>query len=154
MVDEFLQQVPDAVGVLSSQRDQIAALMRQTTTLAVNVDAVVKGRQATLNSMVTDANTLVKSLAAFNGTVGDTLTHMNSFMRNFNRSIRGDYLVFDGALDIPGGIDKILTGGLLLAGQPLPTPNELRDVLTGGLGRPKAHPQQRERPRQQPGAPR
>lgn len=154
VVDDFLQQVPDAVGVLSSQRDQIAALMRQTTTLAVNVDAVVKGRQATLNSMVTDANTLVKSLAAFNGTVGDTLTHMNSFMRNFNRSIRGDYLVFDGALDIPGGIDKIFTGGLLLAGQPLPAPNELRDVLTGGLGRPKAPPQQRERPRQQPGAPR
>ncbi len=69
--------------------------------------------------------------------MGQTLTHMNQFMANFTRSIRGDYLVFDGALDIPGGIDKILTGGMLLSGQPLPTPGDLTDALTGGL--PGAH---------------
>ncbi|MCH5641967.1 MCE family protein [Gordonia sp. ABSL49_1] len=137
VVDDFLQQAPTAVGVLAAQRDQVASLMRNTTTLAVNLDAVVKGRQASLNTMVANANILVQSLAAFNGTVGTTLNNMNSFMRNFNRAIRGDYLVFDGALDIPGGIDKILTGGLLLSGQPLPTPKQLEDALTGGLGRPQ-----------------
>ncbi|MDL9938226.1 MlaD family protein [Gordonia sp. ABSL1-1] len=159
-VDEFLKTVPDAVNALAAQRNQIASLMRQTTTLAVNLDAVTKGRQATLNSMVGDANVLVKSLAAFNGTVGATLTNMNSFMRNFNRSIRGDYLVFDGALDIPGGIDKILTGGLLLAGQPLPNGQDLRDVLSGGLARdlhPERKPTKKRAPKStaaRPGAPR
>ncbi|WLP88812.1 MCE family protein [Gordonia sp. NB41Y] len=133
LVDQFLAQTPAAVTVLAKQRQQLVRLMDQTTSLARSADAIVTGRQPQLNSLVTDANTLVNSLASFNSGVGETLGHMNSFMTNFNRSIRGDYLVFDGALDIPGGIDKILTGGILLAGQPLPTPKDLRDALTGGL---------------------
>ncbi|MFW0786909.1 MCE family protein [Gordonia sp. CPCC 206044] len=133
LVDDFLGQVPQAVNVLASQRDRIASLMQQTTALAGNLDQVVKGRQPELNSMVSDAQTLVDSLGTFNNDVGRTLGHMNSFMTNFNRSVRGDYLVFDGALDIPGGIDKIITGGLLASGQPLPGPADLRDALTGGL---------------------
>ncbi len=138
-IDAFLGQTPRAVSVLAGQRDRIAALMTQTTTLAANLDTITKGRQGQLDDLVPDAATLVDSLAAFNGGVGQTLAHMNSFMRNFSRAIRGDYLVFDGALDIPGGIDKIITGGLLGSGQPLPTPGELADILSGGLWRAPDH---------------
>lgn len=137
LVEDFLSQTPAAVNVLAAQRDQLATLMSQTTSLARSADAITRGRQPQLNSLVTDANALVSSLGTFNDNVGQTLTHMNQFMANFTRSIRGDYLVFDGALDIPGGIDKILTGGMLLSGQPLPTPGDLTDALTGGL--PGAH---------------
>ncbi|QKT05764.1 MCE family protein [Gordonia sp. X0973] len=132
-IEAFLDETPRAVTVLAAQRDRIAALMGQTTSLAVNLDAVTKGRQQRLDELVPDAAALVDSLAAFNSGVGQTLANMNSFMRNFSRAIRGDYLVFDGALDIPGGIDKIITGGILGSGQPLPTPGELGDVLSGGL---------------------
>ncbi|GAB88336.1 MCE family protein [Gordonia rhizosphera] len=133
VVDDFLDQVPQAVNVLAAQREQVARLMNQTTSLSVNLAKVVDGRQPELNGFVSQAQTLVDSLGTFNDAVGQTLGHMNSFMTNFNRAIRGDYLVFDGALDIPGGIDKILTGGIFASGQPLPGPTELRDVLTGGL---------------------
>ncbi|SDU56334.1 MCE family protein [Gordonia westfalica] len=136
-VDDFLGQVPQAVNVLAAQRDQIAKLMSQTTRLTTNVAAITRGRQETLNHLVGDAEQMVKSLSAFNTEVGSTLDNMNAFMKNFDRAIRGDYLVFDGSLDIPGGIDKILTGGLLLAGGPLPTPDDLRNVLSGGLANTK-----------------
>lgn len=132
-VEAFLDETPKAVNVLARQRDQIAGLMEQTSALAGNLDAIVTGTSADLNQLVPDAQKLVDALAAFNGEVGQTLGNMNSFMANMSRAIRGDYLVFDGALDIPGGIDKILTGGLLLSGQPLPTPGELADLITGGL---------------------
>ena len=146
-IEGFLNETPRAVSVLAGQRDRIAALMTQTTTLAKNLDAITAGRQAQLDNLVPDAAKLVDSLAAFNNGVGQTLANMNSFMTNFSRAIRGDYLVFDGALDIPGGIDKIITGGLLGSGQPLPTPGELGDILTGGLLRDRTHRAQRGGPR-------
>ncbi|MEO9330442.1 MULTISPECIES: MCE family protein [Gordonia] len=139
-VDAFLDQVPQAVSVLAAQREQIAKLMSQTTRLSTNVAAITDGRQETLNGMVGDASELVKALAAFNDQVGQTLQNMNAFMKNFNRAIRGDYLVFDGALDVPGGIDKILTGGVFLSGQPLPSPDDLRKILSGGLAPDKPSP--------------
>ncbi|GAB11158.1 Mce family protein [Gordonia araii NBRC 100433] len=138
-IEAFLGETPRAVTVLAAQRDRIAALMTQTTSLATNLDAITKGRQDRLDALVPDAAKLVDSLAAFNDGVGHTLANMNSFMRNFSRAIRGDYLVFDGALDIPGGIDKIITGGLLGSGQPLPSPGELADILSGGLWRDRNH---------------
>ena len=151
VVNDFLSQTPAAVNVLASQRDHIARLMSQTTSLARNVDAITKGRQDTLNSLVGDAHSLITALGSFNNNVGQTLAHMNTFMSNFSSAVRGDYLVFDGALDIPGGIDKILTGGIFGSGQPLPTPKELRDVLTGGLLDPKSDKPQSGKP--QSGAP-
>ena len=145
LVNDFLTQVPAAVNVLAGQRDRIASLMTQTTLLARNVDVVVRGRQAQLNALVGDTRTTLDALASFNSNVGTTLGHMNSFITNFNRAVRGDYLVFDGALDIPGGIDKILTGGLLLSGQPLPTVGDLADVLTGRLPHAKSESSKRHR---------
>ncbi|HNP55804.1 MAG TPA: MCE family protein [Gordonia sp. (in: high G+C Gram-positive bacteria)] len=146
-VEAFLGETPRAVSVLAGQRDRIAALMTQTTNLATNLDAITRGRQDRLNALVPDAAKLVDSLAAFNSGVGATLANMNSFMANFSRAIRGDYLVFDGALDIPGGIDKIITGGLLGSGQPLPTPGEIGDILSGGLWRDRTHPAPTARPK-------
>lgn len=133
LVEQFFADVPKAVDVLASQRDKIGRLMTQTTALAQNMDAIVDGRRPELNALVNDASTVIDSLSTFNDDVGQTLTNMNGFMANITKSIRGDYLVFDGALDIPGGIDKILTGGILASGQPLPTPKDLSDALTGGL---------------------
>ncbi len=133
-VAAFLDQTPEAVTVLARQRDQIAGLMQQSSGLAENLNAITAGRRADLNRLVPDAQQLIGALAGFNDDVGQTLGNMNSFMTNMSRAIRGDYLVFDGALDIPGGIDKILTGGLLLSGEPLPAPKELGDLLSGGLG--------------------
>lgn len=132
-IAEFLDETPRAVSVLSGQRDRIASLMTQTTNLAVNLDEITAGRQELLNGLVPDAQRLVHSLDVFNDNVGGTLTQMNGFMQAFTAGIKGDYMTFDGALDIPGSIDKILTGGLLASGRPLPTPKELEDVLTGGL---------------------
>lgn len=133
LVEKFLDTTPEAMKVLVAQRNRLTQLIDQTTSLGRTTDALVRGRQSTLNGLVGDARAMVDALGTFNDDVGSTLTHMNQFMTNFNRSVRGDYLVFDGALDIPGGIDKILSGGMLLSGNPLPAPGDLRDALTGGL---------------------
>lgn len=104
--------------MLAGQRERIGALMQQTTTLAANMNQIVSGRRSELNSLVGDARVVLESLGTFNDNVGQTLRHMNTFLVNFGSAIRGDYLVFDGGLDIPASIDKVLTGGLYLSGQP------------------------------------
>ena len=140
LVTDFLDQVPDAVTVLAGQRERIGALMRQTSTLAATMNQIVSGRRSELNNLVGEARTVLDALGTFNDDVGRTLRHMNGFLVNFSSAIRGDYLVFDGGLDIPGSIDKILTGGLFLSGQPAPDMGELRDLVTGGLAKDRRKP--------------
>ena len=144
VVEDFLDQTPAAVKVLAGQRERIGALMQQTTTLAANMNQIVSGRRSELNNLVGDARVVLDSLGTFNDNVGQTLRHMNSFLVNFGSAIRGDYLVFDGGLDIPASIDKVLTGGLFLSGQPAPTMGELRDLITGGIDKDRREKSQKK----------
>ncbi|NKV70435.1 mammalian cell entry protein, partial [Rhodococcus hoagii] len=58
------------------------------------------------------------------------LTTMNGFLDNFGGAVEGDYLMFDGTLDIPGSIENLLTGGTA----PLPAEaGSLESLLTGGI---------------------
>nr|MDT0524314.1 hypothetical protein [Streptomyces sp. DSM 41633] len=86
-----------------------------------------------LNAMVTDAGTVVGMMGTFNDRLGGMLTAMNTFLEKFGDSVHGDYLMFDGALDIPGTIDKLLTGGLIVNGTPITGDVALEGFLSGGL---------------------
>lgn len=146
-VEAFLGETPRAVSVLAnptgSDRGADGADARiwpPTSTPSPGADRTNSG------SLVPDAAKLVDSLAAFNSGVGATLANMNSFMANFSRAIRGDYLVFDGALDIPGGIDKIITEDCTGVGSAAAHASEIGDILSGGLWRDRTHPAPTRRP--------
>lgn len=110
-VDAYLDAMPDAVRALTEQRDSIAGLLDSTRTLSDAAGAVVADDPDGLGTMVTDASTVVATLASFNSRIGATLDTMNVFLDNFGSAVHGDYLVFDGALDVPGSIDMLVTGG-------------------------------------------
>lgn len=134
-VDGFLDTMPEAVRLLTGQRDSIAALMQSTTRLAATADAVTSGTD--LDAVLGDASTVIATLASFNSEIGQTLTNMNTFLDNFGRSVHGDYLNFDGTLDIPGSIDNLLTGGALPGAAASPpgaaAPADLSALLRGGI---------------------
>ncbi|GAA4471586.1 MCE family protein [Rhodococcus olei] len=136
VVDGYLDAMPAAVRVLGAQRDSIASLLRSTTQLAETADAVAGGGPDGLGGMISDASTVVATLASFNSEIGGTLDSMNTFMGNFIRSVHGDYLNFDGALDVPASIRKLLTGGPLPGGAastPVAgTAGDLAALLRGG----------------------
>jgi phospholipid/cholesterol/gamma-HCH transport system substrate-binding protein len=82
---------------------------------------------------VRDAGSVVTALDSYNDRLGSTLSSMNTFLTRIADSVKGDYMVFDGALDIPGSLDKLLTGGLLVNGIPISGAEALDGFLSGGL---------------------
>ena len=131
-VDAYLDAMPGAVRALTEQRDSIAALLDSTRQLTDTANVVVSGDPGGLGAMVSDASTVMGTLAAFNSEIGATLDNMNTFLDNFGSAVHGDYLNFDGALDIPGTIDTLLTGGQVPGGAVSATAGDLTDLLQGG----------------------
>ena len=130
-VTGYLDAVPKVVALLDMQRAKLSALFASTTALAATANNVLSSTNMT--ALVRDANTVVASLGSYNDRLGSTLQAMNTFLEHFGASVRGDYLVFDGALDIPGTLDKLLTGGLLVNGTPISGPDAWDGFLAGGL---------------------
>ncbi|MEW2481862.1 MlaD family protein [Mycobacterium sp. NPDC049093] len=127
----YLDAVPKVVAMLDVQRAKLQTLFSSTTALAATANSVLSSTD--LNAMVTDAGTVVQTMGAFNDRLGGMLTAMNNFLEKFGNSVHGDYLMFDGALDIPGTIDKLLTGGLIVNGTPITGDVALEGFLSGGL---------------------
>ncbi|WP_240794820.1 MlaD family protein [Rhodococcus zopfii] len=133
-MDTYLANTAGAVEVLVAQRDSISALLDSTTRLAVNVQALTGAVPQGPAGLLTDAGTVASTLQAFNDRMGGTLAAMNAFMDAFGKAVRGDYLVFDGALEIPESIDTVLTGGVFTGTPPEPSSTSLQDLLGGGTG--------------------
>lgn len=127
--DRYLTRTAEAVNVLVTQRESITALIDSTTALAQRVDGLMDATPGGINGLLRNAETVVATLASFNDRMGTTVVNMNAFMDAFDSSVRGDYLVFDGALEIPESLDTVLTGGYLTA----PRDPSLEDVLGGGI---------------------
>lgn len=127
----YLDAVPKVVAMLDVQRAKLQTLFSSTTALAATANSVLSSTD--LNAMVSDAGTVVQTMGAFNDRLGGMLTAMNNFLEKFGSSVHGDYLMFDGALDIPGTIDKLLTGGLIVNGTPITGDVALEGLLSGGL---------------------
>ncbi|CQD08558.1 hypothetical protein A5731_24005 [Mycolicibacterium conceptionense] len=127
----YLDAVPKVVAMLDIQRAKLQTLYSSTTALAATANNVLSS--ADLGAMVSDAGTVVGMMGTFNDRLGAMLTSMNTFLEKFGSSVHGDYLMFDGALDIPGTIDKLLTGGLIVNGTPITGDVALEGFLSGGL---------------------
>ncbi|MGV0780557.1 MlaD family protein [Mycolicibacterium sp. XJ775] len=127
----YLDAVPKVVAMLDVQRAKLQTLFSSTTALAATANSVLSSTD--LNAMVSDAGTVVQTMGAFNDRLGGMLTAMNNFLEKFGSSVHGDYLMFDGALDIPGTIDELLTGGLIVNGTPITGDVALEGFLSGGL---------------------
>lgn len=130
-VTGYLDAVPRVVALLDLQRAKLKTLLSSTTALAATADNVLSATNTA--ALVHDASTVVSTLGSFNDRLGATLSTMNTFLERFGSSVHGDYLMFDGALDIPGTLDKLLTGGLLVNGTPISGQQALDGFLAGGL---------------------
>ena len=130
-MEAYLDSVPKLVAVLDIQRAKIATLFASTTALAATANSVLAEQD--IGVVVHDAGTVITALGGYNDRLAATLGSMNTFLSRISDSVKGDYMVFDGALDIPGSLDKLLTGGLLVNGTPIGGAEALEGFLSGGL---------------------
>lgn len=129
-IDGFLDIAPEVTNVLVAQRERISTLLDSSAALAGHVDFVLTQSSTGFDALLGDSATVLASLRSFNASIGETLTTMNGFLDNFARAAKGDYLMFDGTLDVPGSIENLLTGGT--AAVPAGA-DSLQSLLSGGV---------------------
>ena len=131
IVAGYLDAIPKVVALLDTQRVRLQTLLASTTALAATANNVLGDTDTA--ALVHDTAGVVTELGSFNDRLGATLATMDTFLQRFSHSVHGDYVMFDGALDIPGTIDKLLTGGLIVNGTPITGQEALDGFLSGGL---------------------
>lgn len=130
VLDRGLDVASPVMALLISQRDQITALVDSTSALAGHANEVLAQTSSQLGAEIDQTAAVLASMRSFNTEVTPALTNMNRFLAGFSGAVRGDYLDFDGALDVPGSIDKLLTGG---RAPEIVRPPDLGTLLKGGV---------------------
>lgn len=121
----------DLVGEAARSRETIIALMDTTSALTVQVEQFTSATDGRLTPSLRTLTILLEDMEGFGAEVAPTLEALRSFVSYFDQSIRGEHMMFDGALDLPGSLDAVGTGGEARAGRPLPP---------GASGPPDAQP--------------
>ncbi|MDV8000017.1 MlaD family protein [Rhodococcus sp. IEGM 1408] len=131
LIDRGMQVSADLVSEAAASRDTISALMDTTTALTVQVEQFTSGTEGQLTPSLRTLTVLLEDMEGFGAEVAPTLDALQRFVTNFDVAIRGEHMMFDGALDLPGSLDALGTGGEARAGRPLPL---------GATGPPDAQP--------------
>lgn len=138
LLDRSIVDSARMVELLAAQEQDLAVLVASTSTVVSAADTVMT-EQPAISGSIADLAQVTAGIRDFNVTVESALVDINKFVEGFNRSVHGDYLIFDGALDVAGAVDMLLTGGVPLDGGPpveLPQVDVaagLVDLLFGGL---------------------
>lgn len=138
LIDRSIGDSARTVTLLAEQQQDLTALVSSTSTVVSSVDAVMTESDA-IGGAVDDLARITAGIKDFNNTVEAALVNMNRFMDGFRRATPGDYLLFDGAFDIPAAIDLLVTGGVPLDGGPaVPLPQAdvaagFAELLRGGV---------------------
>ncbi|WP_182347923.1 MCE family protein [Tomitella gaofuii] len=122
-IDRALEQAAPMAARLAAQGDRISELVDSGADIAAHADALLSTSAARIGAEVDQVSRILAALSRFNSVDAETLRSANAFIAGFTSAIRGDYLVFDGALDIPQSLFELWAGERLPARpSPPPTP--------------------------------
>lgn len=131
LIDRGMEVSADLVSAAAASRETILALMDTTAALTVQVEQFTTGTDGRIAPSLATLRVLLEDMEGFGDEVAPTLAALESFVGYFDEAVRGDQMMFDGALDLPGSLDALGTGGEARAGRPLPL---------GATGPPDAQP--------------
>ncbi|MBB1032129.1 MCE family protein [Dietzia sp. SLG310A2-38A2] len=131
LIDRGLEVSAELVSEAARSRETITELVDTAAALTVLVEQFTTGTEGRLAPSLRTLTVLLQDMQGFGDEVAPTLEALQLFVERFDTAIRGDHLMFDGALDLPGSLDHLGTGGEVRAGRPLPP---------GASGPPDAQP--------------
>ncbi|GAA4807391.1 MCE family protein [Tomitella cavernea] len=121
-IDGALEQAAPMAALLAAQDDRIAALVDSGADIASHADALLSTSSGRIGAEIDQVSRILEALSRFNATDTETLRSANAFIAGFTSAIRGDYLLFDGALDIPRSLFELWAGERLPAAPSPPPP--------------------------------
>lgn len=111
VIDDGLAVSAPTIELLVQQRDRLASLLDNTASLATTARDILSDNGKQLEDGVDDIARVLSSVQGWNDSITPTLNEMNNFIAGFSGAVRGDYLAFDGALDLPETVGELTTGG-------------------------------------------
>ena len=120
LIDRGMEVSADLVSEAAGSRETLLALMDTTAALSVQVEQFASGTDGRIAPSLATLKILLEDMQGFGDEVAPTLDALQRFVVNFDEAIRGDHMMFDGALDLPESLDSLGTGGEARAGRPLP----------------------------------
>ena len=102
----------DVVTEVAENRDQLDDLMGTTVTLSGQLRTFVDSTSANYTPLLDHSRALLEDMQSLEGEAGPILVKLTEFVDLFNDASPGDYLAFDGALDVPGSLDSLYSGGM------------------------------------------
>ena len=131
LIDRGMEVSADLVSEAARSRETLTALMDTTTALTIQTEQFTSATDGRLTPSLRTLTVLLEDMEGFGDEVAPTLDALQGFVDKFDVAIRGEHMMFDGALDLPGSLDALGTGGEVRAGRPLPL---------GATGPPDAQP--------------
>ncbi|GAA4880075.1 MCE family protein [Saccharopolyspora cebuensis] len=128
-IGESAERLRPVVEGLVAERDRFGALLAGTAELSGAADRLVAASADSVARQVEALRPVLADLRTFEGTLGETLTGLQEFARLFQQATPGDYVLFNGTVDVPGSIAELFAPG---SPTPVPPDNPLGRVLGGG----------------------
>lgn len=117
LLDRGMQSSATVLTEAAQSRDRIAGLLDTSNALVTEADTFLAGTDGAITPTVSTLQTVVADLNGFNEQVAPTLDALSAFVDAFDPAIKGDNLLFDGALDVPGSLDALTTDGRARTGE-------------------------------------
>lgn len=128
-LDAALTQVRPAIDALLAERERFTALLGNTAALSDATTALLEQTDESLTHQVEQFRPVLADLRSLDGSLGTTVQSLRRFSGLFRQATPGDYVLFNGTLDVPGSVVQ-----LLAPGAPMPPPGQggVGSILGGG----------------------
>ncbi|WP_277675385.1 MCE family protein [Saccharopolyspora rectivirgula] len=128
-IERALTSTPPLLEMLLAERDRFTALLGNTSRLAGAADQLADQLDSSVRTQVRQLRPALAELRSTTEDLEATLSNLQRFSALFQRATPGDYVLFNGTVDVPGMIVQ-----LLAPGTPMPPPGE--NPLEQLLGQP------------------
>lgn len=131
LLDSALTEIRPGIDVLLEEQEQFERLLNNTAELSSTTNDLVQRTDGSVTRQVRQLRPVLEDLRGFNQGIGRTLGGLERFSKLFQRATPGDYVLFNGDLDVPGTLAELLNpqiGSQTRA----PSREPVRDLLEGG----------------------
>lgn len=128
-LDAALTQVRPAIEVLLAERERFTALLDSTAGLSTATAALVAQTDESLIRQVEEFRPVLADLRSLDGGLATTVGSLRRFFDLIQQAAPGDYVLFNGTLDVPGTVVQLLAPG---APMPPPGTGDVGSILRGG----------------------
>ncbi|MGW1679945.1 MCE family protein [Saccharopolyspora sp. NPDC002376] len=128
-LDAALTEARPAIDVLLAERERFTALLDNTASLSTATAVLVERTDESLTRQVEKFRPVLADLRSLDSGLTATVSSLRRFFDLIQQATPGDYVLFNGTLDVPGTVVQLLAPG---APMPPPASGDVSSILRGG----------------------